>query len=361
MSRGVRDRSGRGTGAGPDDDAQGGTRRDAAGRDKIGREEAMPADPPREPPAPSRLTRVLDAVRDLPTRVDAALLAPGPAGRLVLVHALVASVIGLRLATRDWTLIAARPRVLTANLTVVSWWPGPTPAAALVTLQVVGLLGVVLVLARRRPRLGFAIAWTAYLVLTALWGSSGKVMHNDVLTVLVGAVLLPAAPPGRPLPVSRLVGIGRPERQIPTNLGHGTGWPPRAALAVVGTVYLLTGVQKIRGSGLDWVLSENMQWVLRQGTSPFGPELTALVADHLWVTQLLAGGALALELTAPIWLAIRWARIPFAVAVAFMHGSIWVCLGLDYSAWVLTVAAVVAGASYPIRFRARRRSRRAGG
>lgn len=305
---------------------------------------------------------MLDVVRDARARIDAALLAPGPAHRLIRVHTLVALAIGLRLVTRDWTLISERPRILTANLTVMSWWPGPTPAAVLVTLQVIGLIGVVLVLTRRYPRLGFAIAWTAYLVLTALWGSSGKVMHNDVLTVLVGAVLLASAPPARrpDSPTLRsLVGIGRPESRIPNNLEHAVawGWPPRAALAVVGTVYLLTGVQKLRGSGVGWVFSENMQWVLRQGSSPFGPELTALVADHLWLTQLLAGGALALELTAPIWLAIRLTRIPFAIAVALMHGSIWVCLGLDYSAWVLTVAAVVAGTAAPIRLRVRRRSR----
>lgn len=307
-----------------------------------------------------RLPRALGVIRGGLSRIDTALLAPGSAHRLVLVHTLVACVIGLRLATRDWTLIAERPRILTANLTVMSWWPGPTPAGVLVTLQVVGLLGVVLVLSRRYPRLGFALAWTAYLVLTALWGSSGKVMHNDVLTVLVGAVLLASAPPParHPAPSTGrgLVGIGGPDRWTKLRT-VGCGWPPRAALAVIGTVYLMTGVQKVRGSGIDWVLSGNMQWVLRQGTSPFGPELTALVADHLWLTQLLAGGALALELTAPIWLAIRLTRIPFAISVAFMHGSIWVCLGLEYWAWVLTVAAVVAGTSYRIRFRARRRSR----
>lgn len=51
-------------------------------------------------------------------------------------------------------------------------------------------------------------------------------------------------------------------------------------------------------------------------------------------------GQLALELLAPIFLAVRVGRVFFAVAVAVMHGSIWMFLGLDYSAWVLTVAAV---------------------
>ncbi|MEK8226888.1 hypothetical protein NKG05_13565 [Oerskovia sp. M15] len=41
-----------------------------------------------------------------------------------------------------------------------------------------------------------------------------------------------------------------------------------------------------------------------------------------------------------LWLAIRVTRIPFVLAVTGMHASIWAFLGLDYSAWVLTAAAV---------------------
>lgn len=280
--------------------------------------------PPTAPPVPRR---------GVLARVDARLVAPGPAFRLLEVHTLLALVIGLRLATRDWTLIAHRPAELTFRVTLLGWFPAPVPSWALVALQVAGLVGVTLVVARRRPRAGFALAWAAYTVLTGLWGSSGKVLHNDVLTVTVGAALLAAHIPGRAVP-------RRDERVA-------WGWPPRAALAVVATVYLLTGVQKLRHSGLEWVLSDNMAWVLRRGTSPFGEGVTLLVADQPWLTQLLAGGALCLELAAPVLLALRVTRIPFALAVAAMHTSIWVFLGLDYWAWVLTVAAVAVPLGLP--------------
>jgi len=265
--------------------------------------------------------------------VDARLVAPGPAYRLLEVHTLVTLVIALRLAARDWTLVAERPADLTFRATLVGWFPAPVPAWLLVALQVAGLAGAALVLLRRHPRLGLAVAWGAYALLTGLWGSSGKVMHNDVLTVTVGLVLLLAPLPAR----------GTPARQERV----AWGWPPRAALAVVATVYLLTGVQKLRHSGVSWVLGDNMAWVLRHGTSPFGDGFTHLVADHVWLTQLLAAGALGLELAAPVLLAVRATRIPFAVAVAVMHGSIWAFLGLDYSAWVLTVAAVVVPQGLP--------------
>ena len=162
------------------------------------------------------------------------------------------------------------------------------------------------------------------LLLTGLWGSSGKVLHNDVLTITVGVVLLAATVPTRPRPGT----VAR------------SGWAVHGALAVVGCIYLLTGVQKLVHSGPAWAFGDSMAWILRQGTSPLGEGLTRAVADQPVLTRALATGALVLELTAPLWLAVRVTRIPFAVAVAAMHTSIWVFLGLDYSAWVLTVAAV---------------------
>jgi hypothetical protein len=277
-------------------------------------------------------------LRDLATgavrRLDARLVAPGPAWRLRWVHALLAALIGWRLLTRDWTVIAERPHALRFRLNAVGWVPD-LPAWALVTLQVVGIVAAVLAVARVRPRLAFAVAWSAYTVLCGLWGSSGKFMHNDVLTVTVAAVLLFAVIPGRDVP--------------PRERSVRWGWPPRAALAAVGVVYFLTGVQKLRHSGLEWAFGDNMTWVLLQGRggSPLGADVVAAIAGTPVLPQLLATGALALELTAPLLVLVRWTRLPFAVSVALMHTSIWACLGLDYSAWVLTVAAVAVPMGLP--------------
>lgn len=272
-------------------------------------------------PAPADGGRVARFVRG----IDARLTAPGPGFRLLEVHTLVALVIGLRLVARDWSAIAERPAALTDGLTFVSWLPPHVPDRFLVALAVIGVGGVGLVVARRRAQLGFVVAWTAYAVLCALWGSSGKVMHNDVMTVWVGFVLLFARVPRRGQDDERTVAFG---------------WPPRAALAVLAVVYWLTGVQKLRHSGVEWALSDNMSWILRQGGDAPASGLGHWVADHVLIAGALATGALLLELTAPVWLAWRRTRAPFALAVAVMHTSIWLFLGLDYSAWVLTAAAV---------------------
>ncbi len=267
---------------------------------------------------PGRVTRFVRGI-------DARLTAPGPGFRLLEVHTLVALVIGLRLVARDWSAVADRPAALTDGLTFVSWLPPHVPDRVLVALAVVGVAGVGLVVARRRAQLGFVVAWTAYAVLCALWGSSGKVMHNDVLTVWVGFVLLFARVPQR----------GRDDEHT-----VAFGWPPRAALTVLAVVYWLTGVQKVRHSGFDWAFSDNMSWILRQGGQAPATGLAHWVADHGLLAGALATGALLLELTAPVWLVWRRTRALFALAVAVMHTSIWLFLGLDYSAWVLTAAAV---------------------
>jgi len=266
--------------------------------------------------------------------LDARLVAPGPAWRARWVHACVAAVIGLRLLTRDWTLVAERPSALRIHDTLVGWVPD-LPAGALVALQVVGVVAAILAIGRVRPRLTFALAWAAYVVLAGLWGSSGKFMHNDVLTVTVATVLLFSAPPGRD--------VRRGDRRV------RWGWPPRVALAVVGVVYLLTGVQKLRHSGPGWALGENMAWVLRQGTSPLGDGFSLGLANLPALPQLLATGAICLELLAPVLLLVAWTRPLFALAVAVMHTSIWACLGLDYWGWVLTVAAVALPMGLPWR------------
>ena len=178
---------------------------------------------------------------------------------------------------------------------------------------------------RRNASPGFFLAWLALLLLAGLWGSSGKVMHNDVLLLTVSFPVL---------------FVGSPTRDSEAH-GPRWGWAPRAALAVLTVVYFLTGYQKLRHSGLEWAFSSNLAWVIRQGSSPFGPDLNRALADQLWLTQALAAGTLLFELAAPVLLAVRRTRLLFALGATAMHLGIWALLGLDYFGWILAVWAVV--------------------
>lgn len=259
------------------------------------------------------------------SRVDGALVDPGPARRLIEVRTFLAAAIGFRLMQRPWWHLADRPTDLFDPVAVVGWLSTPPSAAGVVVLQFVGVIGVVATVTRRAPRSGYLVAWASYLFLAAVWGSSGKVMHNDVLLVTVAFPLLFAP---------------APTREESDTVDVRWGWGPRAALVALGAVYFATGFQKLRHSGLAWVFSDNMSWVLRQGTSVFGDRLNQVMADQPTVTRALAGGALALELGAPILLAFRRTRPFFVFGSLMMHSSIWLFLGLDYSPWVLASAAV---------------------
>ncbi|MEO8330135.1 MAG: hypothetical protein ABI586_09030, partial [Candidatus Nanopelagicales bacterium] len=122
------------------------------------------------------------------------------------------------------------------------------------------------------------------------------------------------------------------------------GWPPRAAATIVAAVYLFTGLQKLIHSGLAWVFSDNMSWVLYAGAASgqsLAPGFVTTLAGFGPVPQCLAAGALLLELSAPLLIAWRFTRPLFIVAVCCMHLSIGAALGLDYTGWILAVLAVL--------------------
>lgn len=277
------------------------------------------------PPAHPDRSDAATAARPRGLPIDRRLVAPGPSQPLVWIHRLLAAAMGFRLLERPWWRMANRPRDLFDPVWSVSWLPGPPPVEVLVVLEVVGVVAALAAVCRRAPRLGFTVSWACLVFLAACWGSSGKVMHNEVLLVTAAFPLLFTA---------------LPRRGDPPSVDVRWGWAPRAAAATLAAVYFATGVQKLRHSGLRWVFSDNMAWVVRQGTSPFGHGLNEAFAQHGWLMRALAGGALAFELGAPLLLWFRRTRIPFAVISFTMHGSIWLFLGLDYSPWVFTSAAI---------------------
>ncbi len=261
-------------------------------------------------------------------RADATLVAPGSNHALGWVRVGLAAVIALRAAVGPYRALAGQPEALF----VPPWWmplDRMPSAEVLVGVQVATVLAAVLCLTGKAPRAGFAGAWFGLLLLAGWRGSLGKVLHNDVLLLLCAVPVLFAPASARP---------GEP-RSSPA-----AGWPRRGALAVCAAVYFLTGLQKLRHSGLDWVFSDNLRWVLYAGAASGRaptPVIARALADQAWLATLTAAGILGLELSAPVWLAVRRWRLGFLVAVVVLHVGTWLTLGLDYWAWVLTVAVVV--------------------
>lgn len=275
--------------------------------------------------ATSPIARARHAVGGL----DRRLTAPGGRARFEMVRAALAVVLAARLGLRHWSEAADIPEELFRASFVVAWLDAPPPGWLLSTVALLGVAAAGLAILKVRPRAGFGTAWLALLFLGGIWGSAGKVMHNDVLLLLTA--------------VPFVVASGRPATGERRDRSVAFGWPPRVALLIIAAVYFLAGVQKLNHSGLEWVTSENMRWVLLQGAessrSPW-PGLARTMAGNALVASLIAAGSLVLELAAPVLLAVRRTRLAFAAGAACLHGVIWLTLGLDYYGWILTVAAV---------------------
>ena len=262
-------------------------------------------------------------------RLDAWLFVEGSAGRLRAMRLLLAALIGLRVALGPYRGLAGQPAALFDPVWFLSWLPHMPSLGVIVAVQVAGTVAAGLAVLGWRERGTFLMAWTSLLVLGGLRASRGKVMHNDVLLLLVAFVVV-LAPVG-----ARLVDRRR---------SVAWGWPVQAALAVVGGAYFLTGFQKVVASGPAWVLSDNLQNVMyRAASSGRAPTdaVALFIADRPLVAHLVALATLVVELGAvAIWI---WPRVRpwFVAAVTVLHVGIYLTHGLDYWAWIATTAIVL--------------------
>ncbi len=211
----------------------------------------------------------------------------------------------------------------------LAWLDQMPSAGVLVTLQIGGVAAGALAVAGWRERGTFLAAWTSLLVLTGCWASRGKVQHNDLPLLLVGAVLA-AAP----------VGV----RWADDRRAAAWGWPVRTSILVVTGTYFLTGLQKMVSSGPAWVLSDNLRNVMYAAPlteHPVVDDVSRYIADRPTAAHAVALITIVVELGAVVALVLPRARVAYVVAIACLHGGIYLTHGLDYSMWVGTAAIVL--------------------
>jgi len=258
------------------------------------------------------------------TRALDVLWGPETGRRLRFVHTALAVLIGLRVALGSYRQLADTPGPLFEPVALLEWAPSMPPAWGFVALQVVGTAAAVAAVARRRPRLAFAIAWLAYLVLAGLRGSRGKVLHNDLLLLWVAVPFLLAPLEAR--------WDDRRARRV-------TGWPIRSAMAIAALVYFLAGYHKLTRSGLDWALGDNVRYVMLWGPSIGAAKWDSMarwIGENLWVSKATGAFILGFELTVPVILVWRRLQPLYALVAVALHVTTWLFLGLDYWAWACT-------------------------
>ena len=268
--------------------------------------------------AVSRVQRVVDDV----------LWGPESGRRLVFTHVALSVLIGLRIVLLPWWRLGETPDALFDPVPVLGFLRGMPAAWVIVAVQVVGAGAAAAAALRRRPRLAYAVAWVCYLVLAGLFGSRGKVMHNDLLLLWVSAVFLLA--PTDVDPADR-----EPSR--------ANGWPVRVGMTVATLIYFLAGYHKLRRSGLDWAVGDNFRYIMLWGPT-YGraqwESLARWIGENLWAAKLSSASLLAFELTFPIVLFVRWLRPFYVVGAVVLHLLTWLLLGLDYWGWAATVVVM---------------------
>jgi hypothetical protein len=246
-----------------------------------------------------------------------------------------------RLAIGDYTFVAGQPEALFQPVSFMKLFPEMPGHDLTVALQIAGVAAALLAAAGLCARATLPLAFACALVLNGMLNATGKIVHNDVLLLLC-MVPLVASPRAAAAAWSVRPSWLGPRRDRPPDTGEAYGWPVRTAMVVVALAYFFVGFQKLRFSGLDWVTSDNLRWVLYASSdSQSEPNQLALfIADRAWMAHLLAAGTVFLELFFPLallWPRLRWLFVPGVVS---LHLGIWLMMGLDYSAQALTVIIV---------------------
>lgn len=260
--------------------------------------------------------------------------APGSAKRVAGLRIGLMGVLAVRVARPVYRDLAGQPEALfrpRSFMNLVDAMPSP---AVTIAVQIAAVALCALAAAGLRSRVTLPLGWAAAVFLNGMATSLGKVVHNDVLLLLAIVPLLAARS-------GNAWSLDARGRSAPDD-GLAYGWPVRVAMLIVVGGYFFSGLQKIVNSGPGWVLGDNLRWVLV--TASDGQDrpnaLALFVADRAWMFHLAAGFTIAVEAGAVAvlrWPRLLWLWIP---SVAWMHVSILLAMGLDYTAWIATVLVV---------------------
>ena len=267
-------------------------------------------------------------------RVDAWVFASEDARRLAAVRIGLCGVLAYRLATTNYGLVAGQPSALFQPLTYMKLFERMPSQGVATTLQICGVVAALAAAIGLALRLSLPVAVACSLVLNGMLNSTGRVVVGDaVLNLCLLVLLASGAAAGDAWSVrSRRRRAG----------GARYGWPIRTMMITIALAYFFAGIQKWRYSGLPWVTSDNLRWVLYSSSDShkYPNDLALFIADRPLLAHLFAAGALLLETLFPLVLFVprlRWLFIPGAIA---MHVGIRLATGLDYSTQWLTLLVV---------------------
>jgi hypothetical protein len=263
--------------------------------------------------------------------------------------------LALRLAITDYGVVAGQPAAIFQPLSYMKLFERLPSQEVVTTFQICGIVAALVAAAGLALRFSLPLAFVSTLVLNGMFQISLPVrFYNDVVLTLCLLVLLASgAAAGEAWnirePVRRALhrfrrgrAPGRFSAPNLTSSGERYGWPIRTAMLAIVLAYFFVGFQKWRYSGLSWVTSDNLRWILYASSdNQSHPNSLALfIADRPLLAHVFAAGSLLLETCFPLVLLVRRLRWLFIPGVVAMHVGIRLAIGLDYSAQWLTVLIV---------------------
>lgn len=172
-----------------------------------------------------------------------------------------------------------------------------------------------------RPAMIVAFALGTYLM--GLPHNFGQTQHFDTLVVFAsGALAISRA--ADTFSIDALIASRRGNRRTAEPWEYT--WPIRFVWVAMALIFCAAGLSKLRHSGLDWILSDNLSLLLlrQQYHLSDGEPLTTWgiwVANHPWVVRGMAATAMAVETLFPLALFSRVARLVLVPAgLAFLIG-----------------------------------------
>ncbi len=275
--------------------------------------------------------------KELVRRADAWIFSPEDPRRLAAIRIGLCLSVALLLTSIDFGAVAGRPTALYHPVFYMKVFDRMPSHHVAETLQILGIGAALLAAAGVLLRLSLPTAFVCALILNGMRNSAGRVIVGDALLMLCLLVVLACGSAAADAWSVRARAVAhRPAVRY--------GWPIRTAMVAIALAYFFAGVQKWRYSGLPWVTSDNLRWILYDQSHPNG--LALFVADRPLLAHVLAAGALLLETCFPLVLfvpSLRWLFVPGAVA---MHLGIRLTLGLNYSAQWLT--ALIVFVNWPV-------------
>lgn len=261
------------------------------------------------------------------------------ARRLASMRIGLCGLLALRLATTDFRVVAAQPRALfqpVSYMRLLGHMPSQGVAG---TLQVVGVAAALVAASGLALRASLSTTIVCSLVLNGMLNSTGRVIVGDAMLTLCLLVLLAA---GSAAGDAWTVHLPRRRAVAAPPDGPRYGWPVRTAMVTVALTIFFTGFQKLRYSGLAWVTSNNLRWILyaASDSSAHANLIALFIARRAWLAHLCAAGTVVLETGFPLVLfkpRLRWLFIPGMVT---LHVAVRLAMGLDYTPQALTVVIV---------------------